>query len=109
MHLTSPRGVRLGPGRNALSPDQILIGFPGSNDRELCPSDHDLRDARARIVVGRHRKAVSAGAEYRQQSPRLTYGHGSVLGEEVTALANRPDHIDAGLGLTIGLLHNRPN
>ena len=51
--------------------------------------------ARPRVVVRRHREAVGAGAHHRQQLAALDRRQLAVLREEVAALADRPDDVDA--------------
>ena len=65
--------------------------------RALRAVDEDLGGAGAGVVVGGHDHAVGPGREGGQQVAAVEPGQGTVLGQEVAALADRADHVP-GLG-----------
>src|SRR5262245_43771420 len=67
-----PSHVRLGPGRNDLSTDQIFVGLPGSHHGKAIAVDHDLRDPWTSVIIRCHSKAVGTCAQYGEQITRLT-------------------------------------
>ena len=94
--------------RNHFAADQVVEALALADDVISSPSTSTSGGLRMRIVVRRHGEAVGAGAHDREQIAALRPADLAVLGEEIAALANRPD--DVGDDVCSALrLHHRLN
>ncbi len=79
-------------GSGELHAHQIIPVFPSPNEAMLMTMDQHLRGPGPGIVVATHGKAVRTGTHNGQQLSCLRT-NGAVLGDEVAAFADRPNHI----------------
>jgi hypothetical protein len=81
-------------GGERLAADQVLDALALPHDVIAPAVDEDGGGARPRVVVGGHHETIRAHAHHRQHVARLDGCQGTVPGEEVAALADRPDDVD---------------
>ncbi len=74
--------------------DEVLVGFPFSDDGVGVVVDEDFGGSGAGVVVGGHRHAVGSGGEDSEEFAAFGDGEVAVFGEVVAGLADGADDVD---------------
>ena len=81
------------PRRDFFTGPDVLDCLPFARDGGVLAAHQNLGGERTRIVIGRHHKPVSAGAQKRKVIAFADLRQWTVLAKKIARFANRPDNV----------------